>query len=94
MRKILEILGTVVSIFVAAYGCVLMVMGLEIIVRPPEPALPGWQVYYLDFKDSGIFQMGCVAISLGLTFLLFQARRSALGHAETQHNERARGATP
>jgi hypothetical protein len=77
MRKALQTVGGFVAFVFVLYGVAIMAMGLQIISRPPIPAVPGWSVYFLDFKGNAVeFQMGCVAAALGLTFFWFQSRDS------------------
>ena len=73
MKSALQILGAFLSFFFILFGTYFM--GLQLISRPFDPRFPSWNVYYIDFQNPHVFQIGCVMVSAGLTFLWFQRRK-------------------
>lgn len=75
LKKALNVLGALLSFFLALFGASLIARGLEIARGPLPSGLGGLILYRLDLSDTFSFYLGCVLVAVASTFFWSQRLR-------------------
>lgn len=72
LRKTLQVLGALLSFFIALFGASLIARGLEIARGPLPSGIGGLVLYRVDLADTFSFYLGCVLVASASTFFWSQ----------------------